>query len=176
MRLATAVYALMLGALLLAGCQSASPHSGVQRDDVKSLSAAERADLVAGRGMGLAKAAELNGYPGPLHVLELAEALSLTPEQRAQTQALFERMNARARARGAALIAAEGELDRAFGEGAIDSAVLRDKLDAIVRLQAELRFVHLDAHLTQRAILSGEQVRLYNRRRGYAEARREGDG
>ena len=51
-----------------------------------------------------------------------------------------------------------------------------DKLDAIVRLQAELRFVHLDAHLTQRAILSGEQVRLYNRRRGYAEARREGDG
>ena len=35
------------------------------------------ADLRAGRGMGLALAAELNGYPGPAHVLELADKLDL---------------------------------------------------------------------------------------------------
>ena len=41
------------------------------------------ADLKAGRGMGLALAAELNGYPGPSHVLELADKLKLSAEDKA---------------------------------------------------------------------------------------------
>ena len=37
--------------------------------------------------MGLAKAAELNHYPGPAHVLTLATELALTPDQKARTDA-----------------------------------------------------------------------------------------
>ena len=40
--------------------------------DIKSLSQDDQSALLAGRGMGLARPAELNGYPGPAHVLELA--------------------------------------------------------------------------------------------------------
>jgi hypothetical protein len=53
-----------------------SPYAGSHTRDIKALSAQEAADLRAGRGMGLALATELNGYPGPLHVLELAESRS----------------------------------------------------------------------------------------------------
>ena len=35
-------------------------------------------------GMGLALAAELNGYPGPAHVIELAKSLGLSEPQRAK--------------------------------------------------------------------------------------------
>jgi len=49
--------------------------------------------------MGLAKAAELNGYPGPKHVLELAGPLKLTSAQVAATEATYRRMNSRAKAR-----------------------------------------------------------------------------
>jgi Spy/CpxP family protein refolding chaperone len=169
---------LMFCAIVLSGCQGGSPYAGQEGRDIKSLSPAGQVDLAAGRGMALAKAAELNGYPGPLHVLQHAEALRLTPDQRAETPALFDRMNDRARALGAALIEAERDLDRAFGEGRIDSAILRDKLGAISRLQGELRFAHLDAHLAQHAILSADQVQRYNRLRGYAGAgaRAENDG
>ena len=59
---------------------------------IKALSDQQVADLKAGRGMGLALAAELNGYPGPAHVLELSDKLGLTVEQRARVQQLFESM------------------------------------------------------------------------------------
>ena len=39
------------------------------------------AELEAGSGWGLALPAELNGRPGPAHLLELKEALGLSPEQ-----------------------------------------------------------------------------------------------
>ena len=74
--------------------QHAQPYAGLQERPVKALSEREVADLRAGRGMGLALAAELNGYPGPLHVLEHADALGLTPEQRGRSQALFDAMKA----------------------------------------------------------------------------------
>ena len=48
----------------------------------------------AGRGMGLALAAELNGYPGPIHAIELAEQLHLSPDQISKLQSLFEAMKA----------------------------------------------------------------------------------
>ena len=51
--------------------------------EVKALSAEQMTALAAGRGMGSALAAELNGYPGPLHVLELADPLGLSEGQRA---------------------------------------------------------------------------------------------
>src|ERR687892_2344181 len=76
--------------------QTHQPYAGMQARPVKALSDQQIADLRAGRGMGLALAAELNGYPGPLHVLEHADALALTAEQRHRTRSLFEAMKAEA--------------------------------------------------------------------------------
>jgi hypothetical protein len=57
------------------------PYAGLQNRSIKTLSDQQIEDLTAGRGMGLALAAELNGYPGPIHAIELAEQLHLSPEQ-----------------------------------------------------------------------------------------------
>src|SRR6266478_2961860 len=69
-----------------------SPYAGMQNRGLKALSEQQIEDLRAGRGMGMALAAELNSYPGPAHVLELASALDLSEAQRGRTQALFEEM------------------------------------------------------------------------------------
>jgi hypothetical protein len=67
-------------------------YAGQQKREIKALSEAEVSAYLDGRGMGLAKAAELNGYPGPAHVLDLAEKLQLTPQQQGTTtQGLDER-------------------------------------------------------------------------------------
>src|SRR5215813_10699629 len=66
-----------------------TPYAGLQARQIKSL---QVSDLKAGRGMGMALAAELNGYPGPAHVLELADRLDLSPDQRAHVQQLFDAM------------------------------------------------------------------------------------
>src|SRR6266849_3579115 len=58
-----------------ASAQSQQPYAGLQTRPIKAISEQQIADLKAGRGMSLALAAELNGYPGPKHVLEhMAEA------------------------------------------------------------------------------------------------------
>ena len=56
--------------------QSQQPYAGLEARSIKALSDQQIADLKAGRGMGLALAAELNGHPGPMHVLELADPLN----------------------------------------------------------------------------------------------------
>ena len=70
--------------------ESQQPYAGLEQRPVKALSEQQVSDLRAGRGMGLALPAELNGYPGPSHVLENAEALALTADQRERTKALFD--------------------------------------------------------------------------------------
>lgn len=44
--------------------------------------------------MSLALAAELNGFPGPAHVVELGEKLRLTKDQEREATALTEQMKA----------------------------------------------------------------------------------
>jgi hypothetical protein len=88
---ATAGIPLMMGE---AAAQSSRPYAGMQARAIKALSAEQIADLKAGRGLSLALAAELNGYPGPRHVLELVEQLGLTDQQRADVQRLFNDMTA----------------------------------------------------------------------------------
>ncbi len=148
--------------------QTPSPYAGEQARAIKALSAEETSDYLAGKGLGLARAAELNGYPGPMHVLELAEALGLTTEQRARTQSLFEAMRAQAIAAGRALIEEERALDAAFRGRAIDMEVLAAALARIGQRQAEVRRVHLAAHIAQIEILRAEQIGRYNELRGYA--------
>ncbi len=90
---------LILAALLLAAPASAQAPCGYaeqQTREIKALSSEEQSDLLAGWGMGLARAGELNQHPGPAHVLELRHKLGLTPDQVAAVQASFRRMEAAA--------------------------------------------------------------------------------
>ncbi len=147
-----------------------SPYAGEQGRDIKALSAREVADLLAGRGMGLARPAELNGYPGPMHVLELRDRLGLTPEQEAAVRASFARMDAAAKPLGAELVERERALDHAFAAKAVTPDALRAMTADIGGLQGRLRAVHLAAHVEMRAVLSDEQVRAYDALRGYSRA------
>jgi hypothetical protein len=169
-------------ALALAGAlaQAAptSPYAGGEGRDIKALAPEEVEALLEGAGAGFARAAELNRYPGPVHVLELADALALTPEQRARTQTLYREMRAAARALGAELIAAERALDRLFARGEVTPERLDEALARIGAARTALRGVHLRAHLDQRALLTEAQVHAYHRLRGYAGegAHSHGDG
>ena len=159
----------LLAALLCAGAVLAtpSPYVDAQQRAIKALSAQQVEDLLAGRGMGYAMAAELNGYPGPKHVLELARPLQLDAGQRAASEQLFERMAQRARQLGAERVAVEAELDAAFAEGAIDERRLQRLVARSARLEGELRVLHLQAHLAQRELLDARQRSAYQRLRGY---------
>lgn len=144
-----------------------TPYAGLQQRPVKALSDQQLADLRAGRGMGLALAGELNGYPGPLHVIELADQLALNADQRAQVQRLFAQMKAEAIPVGEALIEQERQLDREFSEQRISPASLDRLTSQIGETQAKLRAVHLKYHLTTADLLSTHQRHRYAELRGY---------
>ncbi len=166
MKIASSFFLLSLSTL--AAAVTPSPYAGQEARSIKALSAEEQADLLAGRGMGFAKAAELNGYPGPAHVLELAESLSLNPEQRAETEALFKSMETKAKTLGQQLVDAERELDALFARKQVTPAQLDAATARIGTLQGKLRAAHLEAHLAQTRILSPGQVARYGVLRGYA--------
>ncbi len=144
-----------------------APYAGQQRRDIKALSEQEMVSYRNGEGMGMARAAELNHYPGPKHVLQLSSELDLNEIQLDQTKTLFEAMQSRASALGHDLIAAEIELDRTFSQQTVNDKDLNQILHQIGQIQAQLRYVHLQAHLEQRNILEPEQVEYYDRLRGY---------
>lgn len=145
-------------------------YSGQQTRDIKALSAEETADLLAGRGMGLAKAGELNHYPGPAHVLELQDKLRLTPDQINAARASFERMATAAKPLGAILVQRERSLDDAFKNGGLNRDALSQQTAEIGALQGQLRAVHLTTHLETRALLTSGQTATYDSLRGYADA------
>ena len=148
----------------------ASPYAGQQTREIKALSPTQTADLLAGKGMEQAKAAELNGYPGPMHVLELAGPLALSAAQIRDSEALLAVHKAEARALGARLVEAERKLDSAFSSKRIDAAQLELLTREIGLLQAELRASHLRTHLQQTRLLMTPQVALYAELRGYTGA------
>ena len=143
------------------------PYAGLQTRAIKALSDQDIADLRAGRGMGLALPAELNGYPGPSHVLDLAGELGLSEQQRASVQALFDSMKAEAVPLGQKLLAAERDLNRQFAERAITPERLKAATAEIGAIRGELRYTHLKYHLSTSALLSADQSRRYAELRGY---------
>jgi len=147
--------------------QSQQPYAGLEVRSIKALSEQQVADLRAGRGMGLALAAELNGYPGPMHVLEMAGALDLSSQQRAKMQELFTAMKAEAIPLGERLIAQEGELDKAFASKTITAAMLAASTEAIGATHSALRQAHLKYHLLTVEVLTPAQVQRYGELRGY---------
>ncbi len=176
MKLKAACAALLVAAALPAGAQHASPYAGQERNEIKALSAQEVNSLLAGHGMGYAKAAELNGYPGPMHVSELAEQLALTPQQLKSSQQLMHEHKERARRLGAEVVAAERALDQLFRDRRADATAVASGAERIGLLQAQLRAEHLNTHLLQTALLSTDQARRYTELRGYAGATPSGPG
>jgi Spy/CpxP family protein refolding chaperone len=144
-----------------------SPYAGMQTRPVKALSEQQVADLRAGRGVGLALAAEPNGYPGPMHVLELADRLDLSADQRAKVQQLFDSMKAEATPVGSRLIEQEMELDRLFASRTITAERLKAMTSSIAETQGALRDTHLKYHLSTAALLSQHQMQRYAELRGY---------
>jgi hypothetical protein len=149
---------------------AASPYAGSETRGIKALSPQEVDDYRSGEGMGFAKAAELNGYPGPAHVLELADQLQLSEAQREKTTEIFRRMQSRASTLGVRLVDEEKKLDQLFSSRSISSDNLDMTLDSIAKLQSEIRRTHLQAHLEQAQVLSDAQSRKYWHLRGYAAA------
>jgi Spy/CpxP family protein refolding chaperone len=148
--------------------QAPSPYAGMQARPIKSLSDQQIADLKAGRGMGLALPAELNGYPGPAHVLELARSLDLADAQKAKIEALFAAMHAEAIGLGEKVIDAEARLNDLFASKTVTDASLADATRTAARLEGELRAAHLKYHLATLAVMTPEQVVRYGELRGYA--------
>ena len=144
-----------------------SPYAGQEARDIKALSADEVTQYLAGAGMRFALAAELNRYPGPMHVLELADKLALTPEQRAATANLMSEHKAEASAIGGRMVEAERMLDQLFASGKADRAALAQQVSRVAALHGEYRLSHLDTHVRMRAMLTGEQVNRYVALRGY---------
>lgn len=149
------------------GGAAGAPYAGLQQREVKALSDTQLADLRAGRGMGLALPAELNGYPGPMHALELADALGLDDAQRQALQHQVHAMRAEAVAAGERVIAAERALDRAFAERRIDAQGLAALTAEAGAAQAGLRATHLKYHLDTAALMTPDQRDRYARLRGY---------
>jgi hypothetical protein len=115
-----------------------------------------------GRGFGMAFAADQNGYPGPMHVLELKERLALTPDQQHRMQALMDGMFAQARPTGARLLEAEARLRALFAEGRATEASVRTAVAEVEQRRAEVRLVHLLTHLRTRDLLTEPQRTAYH--------------
>ena len=163
---AIVIFALSLGV----HADTESPYKGQEVRDIKALSPQEIADYLDGKGLGYAKAAELNHYPGPRHVLELAGELGLSEEQIVRTEQIFRAMKSETMELGRALVDKERELDQQFADGSVDASGLQALLAEIGAIEANIRYAHLNAHLEQRALLTPHQVRQYDALRGYGSA------
>ena len=144
-----------------------SSYSGEEKRDIKALSETDVQNYLEGNGMGFAKAAELNGFPGPKHILENESNLDLSAGQKKAIQSSFDKMKEQAINLGKQIVESEKELENLFGKSEITDELLQSKTQKIAQLQGDLRKVHLQAHLEMKKVLSPEQVEKYNRLRGY---------
>ncbi len=146
-----------------------SIYSGEEMRLIKSLSEEDLDEIARGGGWGLARAAELNGVPGPTHLLELADEIGLSEQQRQAIEAVRAQMQADAIAAGERFIAAEQALDEAFQRGVPDAEDLQRLVMEAGEARADLRLVHLNAHLLTLPLLTDTQVTQYSVLRGYSD-------
>jgi uncharacterized protein (DUF305 family) len=135
---------------------------------VRGLSQEEINGLLAGKGLGYARSAELNGYPGPRHVLDMTE-LQLTSEQTASITTIFDNMNREAVTLGQKIVDAETVLSQSFSDKKITEVSLQEQLKKLTALYSQLRQVHLQAHLAVTPLLSEDQLAQYQVLRGYTQ-------
>ncbi len=150
-----------------------SKYSGQQTREIKSLSATDIAILERGGGWGFAKAAELNGMPGPAHILEFKKELGLEKVQVDKVTKIFGDMRMKAVKQGKIFIDLERELEAMFRNKTVTDEMLKFTLDKIAEARKKLRYVHLNAHLEVVGILTPAQVKHYNVLRGYTDKKVE---
>ena len=148
---------------------ASTPYAGLEDRGIKGLSEADIDELRRGGGWGLPLPAELNGKPGPAHLLELKDEIGLSDEQVAQIMSIFEEMRREAIAAGERLIEAEAALSDAFAADRLDEDELEELVENAEAVRAELRYIHLSRHLATTPILTSHQVQRYQVLRGYAE-------
>ncbi|MNW98935.1 hypothetical protein D3C86_284040 [compost metagenome] len=146
---------------------NSSPYAGMQSRAIKAMSDEQIAALKAGTGMALAMPAEVNGYPGPSHTLEMASELQLSQEQKTRTQQLFADMQAQAKSAGHEVIEAERELDALFRDKKATPETVSSSVSKAAMTQGKLRETHLRYHLAMLDVLTPEQVAAYSKLRGY---------
>jgi Spy/CpxP family protein refolding chaperone len=146
-----------------------SKYSGEEKRAIKSLSSTDIEELLRGGGWGLAKAAELNGVPGPVHLLEMKDDISLSAKQIENVTQAYEKMKEKSRQQGKILVELEYELDVLFRNGTITEDLLREQLLAIGNARTKLRYIHLSTHLKTPELLTEQQITRYNALRGYGE-------
>ncbi len=171
-RLACTLTLVLLGSALSAQT-GRSPYAGQEKREIKALSKGDVEAYLNGRGMGFAKAAELNSYPGPMHVLELSKQLGLTQKQQTETQKIFDQMHAEAVRLGNQIVEKEAELDRLFARGEAGAGNVQTIVGEIAGFQRNLRLAHLRAHLEMKRLLLPEQVKKYDELRGYGSNERD---
>src|SRR2546422_551302 len=160
------VMVVLTGAAAVALAQHGHGGAGVEGHQVAQACATEFEKVVGeGRGFGLAFAADQNGYPGPMHVLELRDRLKLTSDQEAKTRDLMHAMFVESRPKSASLLDAEARLRRLFADHAADEATVRAAVAEVERARSEVRLVHLLTHLKTRDLLSEDQRRVYHEAR-----------
>lgn len=168
-----AIVAIAVGSILpwAAAAQHDSSHHSryteYQSREIKALSSDELASLLSGEGMGMALAAELNGFPGPRHVMELADELDLTQTQTQEIEHIFEAMNKQAIALGRHVVHLEKRLDHEFFQQSITPGELDSLALEIASFRGRLRAVHLRAHVQTFGLLTETQRAVYGRLRGY---------
>ena len=145
-----------------------SKYAGEEKRAIKSLSEADIEELENGKGWGLAKAAELNGMPGPAHVLEMKDEIALSTSQVGAIEDLYKKMKQEAIPLGLELIELERALNNRFANKTITFELLGVLLESIAQVHKKLRYVHLSAHLKTPNILTPGQIALYNQLRGYS--------
>lgn len=148
---------------------SKSKYMGEENRKIKSLSPDDIRELKNGGGWGFAKAAELNGIPGPAHILEMADKINLSDEQKKKIQRIYNEMKAEAITLGEEFIRLEEQLNAHFSGRTITQTLLEKSVQEIAQVRAKLRMVHLSTHLQTPNILTSEQITLYNQLRGYSD-------
>ena len=146
-----------------------SPYAGLAIDTASTMTLENADQLRRGEGMGLALVAELNGYPGPKHAIELADMIGLSEGQVTRLEAVREAMTAQAIDAGAEILESEADLTALFQDGAADEAAVAALTLHIGRITGRLRAIHLQAHVKTRALLTQDQLRAYDEHRGYRE-------
>lgn len=152
------------------GGTAAPGYADLRQSPIRGLTPEQIAAYEQGQGATQALPAELNGYPGPTHVLELREALQLTEDQAAWMEQAKAVMRVEAVARGQELLALHKALDDGFRNGTLDEAALQALLEAIATKDAEVRYAHLRTHLATMDVLTPHQRALYVELRGYGGA------
>jgi Spy/CpxP family protein refolding chaperone len=147
-----------------------SSYAGFEAREIKTLSDADLDDLRRGAGWGLALSAELNGVPGPSHLLELQDQIGLSADQVSAIEAIFAAMQSEAQEAGLRFIEAEAAIEAAFRAGNLEQDQLRALIETSAAARAELRYIHLVRHLDTPPLLSPEQIAQYNALRGYGKA------